>query len=1345
MGQQSSHTKKIIGILLAACVVVALGCGVFFWNNTPAVQTVGPEVTASAPESAPENKPESAAAQEPEAPAEQTPETDVAPEQKRSIKLTAETVVQQPAATPTPSEPSKEQGGSGESSQPATPAPTTAPVATPAPTAPAGEQILQMQQDKLTLEVGMSEQLLTEESVPENVTWKNSNETVAVVSELGTVTALASGRTEITAVRGGVETTCVVTVTEPVVELNITQLDLQPEQTAALTLQGTEQTPTWYSSETAVATVDENGNVRAVGYGRSVIYAQIAEQSFACEVRCVPADTGSATELTRGEWIADLLAYMEIPVITEEALTVPGAGDGSNTVYYYCDTQNEPYGLEAETARMAGILPMDEDVQDVPAFDAAAPATREFAAMTLMRAAGFSVEGVEPLACADAGQLRYPEYAALSVQQGFLSLTEDGRFCPQEGIYREQEPVFWQILDTLKASTQVTETVEDIDYAEDVILLEESEGADYALEPVEGEDQTYRLTLFHCTEPVYAGNVLVLPVTEAYPGGYAIKITEVLERKDDSVTALGVVPQDLSEVIESLHFEGVGTPDVNGIEKLLPDDQLTISYDPNGTIEMGEETGYARAATTLADSRISVALPGKFTFDFGDGIELGDKGKLEGSVEMTIPDVTAIVDVDAGLFSGVKLKEVTFSITEKAEVKGEVSYTVTESEVTANGTNEKLSDSIELGRIPIRFGTTPFSLDLVCSVYWDVSGKVEIVYTIESTQGFQLKDGAYRNLKKVQQELELPVIEGSAEFGIKGAANLTFCSIWDLLGADMRVGPKATVSLNLKESKNLICLNGAVFLSGKLELNPDTIAGELLKEVWHYTLEYELWDQYNSPLSKYFHAESQIVPLGFHMVDYCTDEAGDIDGYVVNENGEPVKDVRLVLTEKGGNHAQLGKAYTNENGYYRVNNLPEGRYMMNVSKDGYLAFASEVEVNAGVCTQMDRITLVKRNQQGEGIVAGTATDAVTGGTLAQVNYIAYNGYNITDESQVAARGTVPGNYEISLPAGNYTLEFFADQYAKVRVNVAVSENNTVTANVVLSPESSEVGASNIRIVLTWGSQPRDLDSHLFGPTGTGSTFHTYYSNKTYGSIVELDRDDTSSYGPETTTVKQVSDTGVYSFYVHDYTNRNLNSSTKLSNSSAKVEVYFNNQLYAQLNIPANREGTVWHVFDYDATTDTFQVVNRMYYSDNPGSLEEQSQILQITESEAVSERDALAAIAQCEDKKLEAGETSVSISQPEVTGTPEPTAQPEVTGTPEPTAQPEAAGTPEPTTQLEAAGTPEPTAQPEVTGTPEPTTQPEAAGTPEPTAQSEVTGAPEPTAQPEVTGTAEPTVQQQAA
>ena len=349
MGQQSSHTKKIIGILLAACVVVALGCGVFFWNNTPAVQTVGPEVTASAPESAPENKPESAAAQEPEAPAEQTPETDVAPEQKRSIKLTAETVVQQPAATPTPSEPSKEQGGSGESSQPATPAPTMAPVATPAPTAPAGEQILQMQQDKLTLEVGMSEQLLTEESVPENVTWKNSNETVAVVSELGTVTALASGRTEITAVRGGVETTCVVTVTEPVVELNITQLDLQPEQTAALTLQGTGQTPTWYSSETAVATVDENGNVRAVGYGRSVIYAQIAEQSFACEVRCVPADTGSATELTRGKWIADLLAYMEIPVITEEALTVPGAGDGSNTVYYYCDTQNEPYGLEADS------------------------------------------------------------------------------------------------------------------------------------------------------------------------------------------------------------------------------------------------------------------------------------------------------------------------------------------------------------------------------------------------------------------------------------------------------------------------------------------------------------------------------------------------------------------------------------------------------------------------------------------------------------------------------------------------------------------------------------------------------------------------------------------------------------------------------------------------------------------------------------------------------------------------------------------------------------------------------------------------------------------------------------
>lgn len=1265
MDSLSSQTKRILGIVLAVCVIVTAGCGVFFLNGTPVTESVESGEVSSDPEGlVSENE------TEPALPSQETEnledEIGDTTEQQNSVSQLSSKTSAVSGSNSSASQTSS-QNTSGSTSQPETPKPPSTPVQSE-------DETLKMLQDELTLEVGMTSQLLTEESVPENVNWQNSSESVASVSELGTVTALAPGETRITAIRDDVQTSCTVVVTAPDVNLNITQLSLQPNQTKSLVLQGTAQTPTWYSSETAVATVDEKGLVQAVGYGRSVIYAQIAEQSFACEVRCVPADTDNETPLTRGEWISDLLTYLEIPVLTEEDLTVPGAGDEGNTTYYYCDTQGAPYGLEAETALMTGILPMDEDEQDVPAFVSDAPATREFAAVTLIRAAGFSVEGIDPLDCTDEEQLHYPQYAALAVQQGFLNLMEDGGFYPQDNIYREQESVFWDILDTLENSTQVTETVEEIHYAADTIVLEESENADYTLEPVEGGEGTYRVTLYNWSDSVYTGNILVLPVSEAYPGGFAIKVTEILERGSNYITAEGVVPQELSDVVQSLHFEGVGTADVNNIEKLLVDEQLTISYDPSGTIDAQEATGYARAAVARTNSRVSVAVPGKLTFDFGDGVKLGDKGKLEGSVEITIPNVTAILDVDASLFSGIQLKEATFSVTEKAAVKGKVSYTVTESATTANGTNEKLADSIELGRIPIRFGANPFTVDLVFSIYWDVNGKVEIIYTVEATQGFQIKDGIYRDLKNVTQDLELPNIEGSAEVGIKGAVNLTFCSIWDLLGADMRVGPKASVSLQVKETKNLICLNGAIFLAGKVELNPDTIAGELLKNVWHYTLEHEFWNQYNSPFSKYIHAESPINPLGFHLVSCCTDEAGNIEGYVFDENSGPVKDARIIVTEKGGNHAEMGTIYTDGNGHYSVNNLPEGQYTLRISKDGYQTFSAEATVNSGASTQMDNITLVRRNQQGEGVVSGTAVNALTGNTLDEVSYIAYTGYNITDESAIVARGTVPGNYEIFLPAGNYTLEFFADRYANTIINVAVSVGHTVTGNVVLSPESAEIGASNIRIVLTWGSQPRDLDSHLFGPGGNGSVFHTYYAQKNYGNIAGLDRDDTTSYGPETTTVYQISRTGVYSFYVHDFTNRSASDSTALSDSGAKVEIYFNNQLYAQLNVPSNQGGTVWHVFDYDAQSDKFQVVNTMYYSSDPGSLGIQRDLMQVKDGESVSEQEALTAISRCEDKIPEEDETPVSTTQQEEDEAPAPITQQEEDETPNQTAQAEEDG-----------------------------------------------------------------------
>lgn len=97
-------------------------------------------------------------------------------------------------------------------------------------------------------------------------------------------------------------------------------------------------------------------------------------------------------------------------------------------------------------------------------------------------------------------------------------------------------------------------------------------------------------------------------------------------------------------------------------------------------------------------------------------------------------------------------------------------------------------------------------------------------------------------------------------------------------------------------------------------------------------------------------------------------------------------------------------------------------------------------------------------------------------------------------------------------------------------------------------------------------------------------------------IANLDLDDTTSYGPETSTVYAVSENGEYSFYVHDFTNRISSSSTALSNSGAQVKLYSGEVLVATFNIPQNRDGTLWHVFDYNVATDEFSVLNELTYS-----------------------------------------------------------------------------------------------------------------------------------------------------
>lgn len=127
----------------------------------------------------------------------------------------------------------------------------------------------------------------------------------------------------------------------------------------------------------------------------------------------------------------------------------------------------------------------------------------------------------------------------------------------------------------------------------------------------------------------------------------------------------------------------------------------------------------------------------------------------------------------------------------------------------------------------------------------------------------------------------------------------------------------------------------------------------------------------------------------------------------------------------------------------------------------------------------------------------------------------------------------------------------------------------------LSPVQTKLGS--MRIVLTWGENPLDLDSHL-----NYANQHIYWSNKE-GRQANLDVDDRDSYGPETITIDQRLSDQYYVYSVHDFSNRDEPDSNRLAHSQAKVMVYTGESLIRSYEVPTNKIGNLWAVFRISPT------------------------------------------------------------------------------------------------------------------------------------------------------------------
>ena len=191
---------------------------------------------------------------------------------------------------------------------------------------------------ELTLTIGASEKLtatvLPEDVTDKTVTWSTSDAAIATVDNEGNVTAILVGEATITATCGDKSATCKVTVNPILAEsiaLGKTELTLTIGASEKLTAtvlpeDVTDKTVTWSTSDAAIATVDNEGNVTAILVGEATITATCGDKSATCKVTVNPilaeSITLDKTELTLTIGACEKLTATVLPEdVTDKTVT----------------------------------------------------------------------------------------------------------------------------------------------------------------------------------------------------------------------------------------------------------------------------------------------------------------------------------------------------------------------------------------------------------------------------------------------------------------------------------------------------------------------------------------------------------------------------------------------------------------------------------------------------------------------------------------------------------------------------------------------------------------------------------------------------------------------------------------------------------------------------------------------------------------------------------------------------------------------------------------------------------------------------------------------------------------
>lgn len=319
-------------------------------------------------------------------------------------------------------------------------------------------------------------------------------------------------------------------------------------------------------------------------------------------------------------------------------------------------------------------------------------------------------------------------------------------------------------------------------------------------------------------------------------------------------------------------------------------------------------------------------------------------------------------------------------------------------------------------------------------------------------------------------------------------------------------------------------------------------------------------------------------------------------------NNQSLEGARVTIDRISSTNPFTATTTTDAEGNYTFGDLTAGVYKLVVVIENYIIVNQTIYVRHNETNiQNAPIEAIPDDGNHEpGAAAGTIVDARTAQAVAGVKVHIRAGLNNTTGEIIKTVITdANGNYHADdLAPGNYTAQVVDDRelanedlrfgtlviVIKVMAQVVITNQNATVSN------NAGLDIDGMRVVLTWGEYPHDLDSHMQIDLNNGRNFHVYFGDK-QGLDTDLDVDDTSSYGPETVTVRSVGE-GVYTYYIHRWS-----SDGELRTSGAKVEVYLGSAAPAYTFYVPNGYGIYWNVFTYNSVTGEFTVVNTI--TDSP--------------------------------------------------------------------------------------------------------------------------------------------------